>query len=451
MPTTMSQVTKGQLLDKTLMLNENNQTSISSWKAILSYTIVALFLFFEMGVQVSPSVMTEQLMQDLNIDAFGLGLMSGFYFYTYTCMQIPSGFLFDRFRPRNVITLAIIICALGCAFFGFSSNIYLGSMARLLMGFGSAFAFVAVLVVTADLFASKHFAFITGITQMLAAFGAMAGQMPLSYTVSHLGWRNTLFMLTVIGCILALFVWTLLNYKKDVLTCIHKNEKNKTNYRFRDILANKQTWIIALYACLLWAPMSGFASLWGVPFLEHVYNMSRDSAAFICSMMWLGLALASPLLGWISTAWRSRVWPLIISSLIGAIAFGILLIFHINSVAWLATVIFIAGAACAGQALSFTVIKEINAAQYRASAIGFNNMAVVISGAIFQPALGKLLNFHCDAMGFAGCQTQHYLTSMLLILGAYIVSLGLALFFIKESFSLDEEISFAKDAQTAKI
>ena len=201
------------------MNTHSSQPLIKPWKAILSYFIVALYLFFEMGVQVSPSVMTSQLQQAMSIGAFGLGLMSGFYFYTYTAMQIPAGLLFDRYNPRHVITLSILVCSLGCAFFGASTNIYLGSLSRLLMGFGSAFAFVAVLVVTADLFPHKYFAFITGITQMLAAFGAMSGQMPLSYAVTHLGWRHTMFMLASIGVVLAVFVWLVLNYKKDILSC----------------------------------------------------------------------------------------------------------------------------------------------------------------------------------------------------------------------------------------
>jgi len=153
-------------------MNTNSQTPSKTWKAILSYSIVALYLFFEMGVQVSPSVMTTQLQQSMSIGAYALGLMSGIYYYTYTAMQIPAGALFDRYSPRHIITLSIIICALGCLFFGLSTNVYFSAFSRLLMGFGSAFAFVAVLVVTADLFPHKYFALITGITQMLAALGA---------------------------------------------------------------------------------------------------------------------------------------------------------------------------------------------------------------------------------------------------------------------------------------
>jgi hypothetical protein len=74
-------------------------------KSLWIYSIVSLFLIFEMAVQVSPSVMSSSLMQDLGISAFSLGLMSGIYFYTYTSMQIPSGLLFDRITPKIIIVI----------------------------------------------------------------------------------------------------------------------------------------------------------------------------------------------------------------------------------------------------------------------------------------------------------------------------------------------------------
>ncbi len=413
---------------------QDNIDKPSRSKAVFSYLIVALFLFFEMGVQVSPSVMTGQLEKAMSIGSFGLGLMSGFYFYTYTLMQIPSGMIFDRLQPRYVISTAILICSLGCLAFGLSNNIITGSIGRMLMGFGSAFAFVAVLVVTADLFPKKYFAFITGITQMLAAFGAMAGQIPLSYTVIHLGWKTTMFVLSGIGLALAIIVWLILNYKKENFA--YENYKEKLS--FTNIIGNRQTWLIALYSCLLWAPMSGFASLWGVPFLEHAYNYSKPEAALISSMMWLGLALASPILGYLSTEFKTRNWPLRLSALIGFIAFGIFLEFQLSSTTLLMALVFIAGAACSGQALAFTVVKEINSPKQRATAIAFNNMAVVISGAIFQPALGRLLDFHCQGALLHACEAHHYRLSMLLVLGAYAAAFLIAAFFIRESWGLGD-------------
>jgi MFS family permease len=407
------------------MMTSITQPPIKLSRAIVSYFIVALFLFFEMGVQVSPSIMTGQLKHAMGIGSFGLGLMSGFYFYTYTAMQIPSGMLFDRCNPRHIITLSIFVCSLGCLAFGLSTNIYLGSLSRMLMGFGSAFAFIAVLVVTADLFASRHFALITGITQMLAAFGAICGQMPLSYAVVHLGWRHTMFLLAIIGAALAVLVWLMLNYKKDLIDQCSYDDTQKQPHRFSQVLKNKQSWVIALYACLLWAPMSGFASLWGVPFLQTVYHFSQHDAALVCSLMWLGLALASPFLGWISTMTGSRVWPLSLSALLGSLAFGALIAFHMSPVI-AAILVFLSGAACSGQALSFTSVKEMNTSRQQATAIAFNNMAVVISGAIVQPLLGRMLDFH-------GHAAHHYRMSMIVVLAVYVLAFLVAAFFIRES------------------
>jgi MFS family permease len=363
-------------------------------------------------------------MSDLHIGSFGLGIMSSVYFYSYTAMQLPSGLLFDRYNPRIIITLSILVCALGTLLFAFANNIYIGSLARLLMGLGSAFAFVSVLVVTADLFKSKYFATITGITQMLAAIGAMTGQMPISALLTFVGWRNTLLILFIIGLVLTVVAWKLLKYDRN-------NQPTHAQYHYsfikenlKTILSQSQTWYIALYACLLWAPMSSFASLWGVPFLTKVINLDQTTAALLCSLMWLGLALASPLLGMLATGMRKNNFPLALSALIGMIAFGLILKFDFSP-AILGFLLFLAGAACAGQALSFAVVNENNPPAVRATAIAFNNMAVVISGALFQPLIGKLIELNESEI--------HFKNVLLIVWFSYAIAFLVAVFFIKES------------------
>lgn len=402
--------------------------NLSNWQAISMYAIASFFLFFEMAVQVSPSVMSSELMHDFNIGSFGLGIMSGIYFYTYTAMQVPSGVLFDKYNPRLVITLSVLTCTLGTLLFGLANNVYVGCLARLLMGCGSAFAFVSVLVVTADLFKSKYFAAMTGVTQMLAAFGAMSGQMPISALVLNIGWRNTLLILALIGLILSIIVWQFLNYERSTTTQSFDGAQIKAS--LKKILTQPQSWYVAFYACLLWVPMSSFASLWGVPFLATVDHLSQNTAAFLCSLMWLGLALASPLLGILSTGVKNRVMPLAFSALVGGIAFGLILYGNFSPLI-LGILLFMAGAACAGQALSFAVVKENNTHAEKATAIAFNNMAVVISGAIFQPLIGKLIESgRSDITTYYN--VSHFRQGLLIVFCAYAIGFLVALFFIKE-------------------
>ncbi len=416
-------------------MKSNPANHISNWQAIFMYAIVSFFLFFEMAVQVSPSVMSYQLMHDLNIGSFGLGIMSGIYFYTYTAMQVPSGLLFDKYNPRLLITLSVLTCAIGTLLFAMAGNIYVGCIARLLMGSGSAFAFVSVLVVTADLFKPKHFAAMTGITQMLAAFGAMAGQMPISALLSYIGWRNTLFLLSAIGLVLSIIVWKYLNYQRSSETTTQAHSHMQMTTNLKKIVTHSQTWYVALYACLLWVPMSSFASLWGVPFLMTVDHLNQNIAALLCSLMWLGLAVASPLIGVLSTSLKNRVIPLAACALVGAIAFGLVLECNFSSFT-LGTLLFLAGAACAGQALSFAVVKENNLNSEKATAIAFNNMAVVISGAIFQPLIGKLIESN-KVGGVVSYNVEHFKHGLLIVLFAYVVGFLVSLCLIKEPTNKD--------------
>lgn len=417
----------GVLMRVTLQQNSRYRFGYS----IVIYIVASLFLFFEMGVQVSPSVMAVDLMQDLHLSAFGLGLMSGCYFYTYTLMQIPSGIVLDKFNPRYVISLSILTCAIGTFILSLAHGVYVAAFARLFMGLGSAFAFVSVLVVTADLFPNRYFATITGFTQALAALGAMSGQLPVSLLVKQVGWRVALQSLAIMGVILAVLVWLLITYQRQSNSAQEKQvtPPENTVKQVNTILRNRQTWYLAGYACLLWAPMSGFASLWGVPYLTKVDHLTTATAALVCSAMWLGLAVGSPLLGWLSTYLQQRKLPLYLSALIGSIAFFVLLGFSLTPVET-GIVLFIAGAACAGQALSFTLVKEINQPSSKAKAIAINNMAVVISGAFFQPLVGKIID---ATSAKSPILAQKYGAYTMLL--AYVISCVLAMTVIKDSLS----------------
>lgn len=402
--------------------------SITTLRALLMYLIVSLFLFFEMALQVSPSVMSFNLMKDLNIGPFALGIMSGCYFYTYTLMQIPSGRLLDKFNPRLIVPISICTCCLGSLLLSVAQSFIFACLARLLMGMGSAFAFVSVLVVTADIFKGKYFATLTGVTQMLAALGAISGQLPVTILIRSVGWRSTMLIFSAAGLALAVIIFYFLRYKKTNTMPAKKVRTSAYNKKpIRQIISNPQTWYVGIYACLLWAPMSGFASLWGVPYLIKVDDLSHGSAATLCSMMWLGLALASPVVGYVSTRLTNRKLPLVLSALCGMISFGLLLSFHFR-VFSLAVLLFIAGAACSGQALSFTVIKENNLSGLRGTAIAFNNVAVVISGAIFQPIIGCLL----EHINFA--TSMNFKLALSIIFLAYLLAFIVSKFFIVESF-----------------
>ncbi len=408
-----------------------------SKKSYLIYTLAVLFLFYEMALQVSPSVMTHQLMKDLQIDAASLGVMAAFYFYSYTLMQIPAGLLFDRFNPRILITSAIIICLLGALFFGNTHTLAFASLGRFLMGIGSAFAFIGVLVVASRWFPRKYFAFLVGIAQLLAALGAMGGELPLAVLVNVFGWRDVITGVAFIGALLAVFCALIIHdpphYKKMQI-----GQQNIFK-SIADVLLKGQTWWIGIYAFCSWGPVAVFAALWGVPYLMQRYHMSNTASASAVAMIWIGLAVTSPILGWYSDKLGKRCLLLRFCSLIGLICS--VLILYLPNLPLLAAyvLLFGFGAATAGQILSFALVRDINHKGVIATAIGCNNMAVVAGGAFFQPLAGLILRWTWGGsllhnIPVYSIDNYHY--ALMIVPVCFFVGLIISSIFIKETYCI---------------
>ncbi|MCB1085277.1 MAG: MFS transporter [Chlamydiia bacterium] len=403
---------------------------------IFIYSLAALFLLYEMGLQVSPSVMTRQLMLSFNIGAGALGLMSSFYFYSYTVMQIPVGLLFDRFNARGLISSAVFVCSIGTFFFAFTGGVWWAAFGRLLMGFGSAFAFVGVLVVAARWFPPTYFAFLVGVAQFLAAIGALMGEFPLAALLDAFSWRIVMLILGCIGVILSLICFMIV--RDNPFENRHLPKRHHLLAELKEIIASKQTWWIALYAFCGWGPVAVFAALWGVPYLRLRFQVPNLYAAMAMAFVWVGLGLTSPFLGWLSDRIGQRRILLTICSLIGLIASVTLFYAPGVSYALSFPLLFCIGIAAGGQILTFALVRDNNRHIVTGTAIGLNNMAVVAGGALFQPLVGFLLHAFWkggrDAYGVPIYSIGDYHLGLLVVPLCFFIGLLVSLLFIKETY-----------------
>ncbi|WP_194847501.1 MFS transporter [Candidatus Neptunochlamydia vexilliferae] len=397
---------------------------------IFIYLLAAFFLLYEMALQVSPSVMTQHLMLDFGGGAAALGVMASFYFYSYTLMQIPVGLLFDRFNARWLISGAVFLCALGTFFFGWADGIIWASAGRFLMGIGSAFAFVGVLVVAARWFPPKYFAFLVGVAQFLAAMGALCGELPLSWLLEELDWRMVMVLLGGLGV---------------VLTCLCVGVIRDRPYQrhhhllaeLREIVRSSQTWWIALYAFCGWGPVAVFAALWGVPYMKVRFGVETAEAALAMALVWVGIGLTSPFLGWISDHLGRRKVLLTACSSVGLVCSLILFYLPVGFGTAFA-LLFGMGIAAGGQILSFALVKDNNRPSVVGTAVGLNNMAVVAGGALFQPLVGFLLQLYWgggrDGYGAPVYSIENYHIGLVVVPLCFFVGVISSLFFIKETY-----------------
>ena len=409
----------------------------SKLKAYIIFFLATSFYLYEFILQVAPSVMADPMMKTFRVSAEGFGVISAFYFYAYAPMQLPAGLLFDRYGPRKLMTCALVLCAIGSFFFASTDSILTASMGRFLIGIGSAFSFIGVLVLVSRWFPPQHFAILAGVAQMMSSVGAMFGEVPLAALVEHVGWRQASFILAGVGLLLAVLLWSFIrDYPHQPTQSLPTRRFRDELKRLREVCSRSYTWLTGAYAFSIWTPIAVFAALWGVPYLQEKYQVSVVVASGLCSMIWLGIGIGSPSLGWISDHLNSRRIALISSAVFGLAATLVLLYMPGVSLGWMYVVLFFLGIGAGGQTVSFAVVKDNNSSHLVGTASGFNNLSVLIGGAIFQPLVGVILHRSSDwhlVNGVPVYMISGYQKALFVMPCCYLASLIIALVFIKES------------------
>ncbi|MCE0723487.1 MFS transporter [Legionella sp. 9fVS26] len=353
-----------------------------------------LFYFYECLLQVSPSVMSNELMRDFSVTSQTLGILSGIYFYSYAAMQLPGGVLMDYFGPHRLLTLATIVCAVSTIAFGMTDNFFMACVARLMIGFGSAFAAVGTMKLAANWFPAQRFALLTGLMVTIGMLGAIGGEAPLALLIESFGWRHSMLIMGIVGLILAVLLIVIAqdtpkNYEKTHHPSIKEEPLIPS---LLTLIKNKQLWLVACYGGLMYMATPVFCGLWGVPFLMTKMMITKTTAANYISLVFIGWAIASPLWGILSNRIGLRKPPMYIGC-IGALITSIIFIFApINNPIYMEILLFAFGIFSAGFLPAFTVAKELCNKKYVATGLSFMNMMNMIGIALAQPLIGYILD-----------------------------------------------------------
>lgn len=407
----------------------------TSSRAIFIWLLAAGFFFAEYFARVAPSVMVPQLMKSLQVNALSLGALSAFFYYAYVGMQLPVGTLIDRYGAHKLLTIMSAICGVACFLFASANSLFLASLARFMMGFSAAFAFVGALSLARTWFSPARFGLLAGATQALGMLGATVGEAPVSILVSRFGYQQAMVAIGIVLLLLAVLIAMVVRDKPQQKKSKKIGRSSLWEHLYV-VIRTPQCWINGIFVGFLYAPTAAFAELWGATYLHTVYVVPTTVAAGMSGAIFLGFAISSPLAGLLSDIIKKRKPIMIGSALLSFIFLSIVLYApHLSS--WLAALLlFCYGASNVAVATAYAVASEIVPASSAATSMSFANMASVIVGALFQPLIGKLLIMGWDHQTQGGIPiyaVHDYRLAMLSLPICLIISL-ITCFFIKESY-----------------
>lgn len=372
--------------------NIKKSYSLIGWVICL---IGAIFYCYEYLLRIEPSVMVSDLMRQFSVAATGFGFITAAYYYAYTPMQLFVGVLIDRYGTRLMIGAGIIACTIGSFLFSISSSVYLAAFSRLLIGFGSAFAFVGVLKLGAEWLPHHRFAFFAGLTTSLGMAGGMFGDIFLVHLNDIVGHVSVLHFGTIAGAVLIPIIFLFVH---DTPTSKKIPVRETSNFKdlllgLKRMVKSPQMWINGIIANTLYLSLSAFAELWGIKFLQAVYNYSAKEASVACSMVFFGWLIGSPLCGWFSDILQSRKKPMIYGGILSAITILIITMkpFEMSFIV-VCALLLLFGFFSSSEVICFAISRESNPHNLAATSIAFTNFLVMIGGLLFQPFIGILLD-----------------------------------------------------------
>lgn len=394
-------------------------------------SLSAVFLFYKYVLQVSPGIMSSNLMQAFNINGAQLGNLAAVYFYGYLIVQIFAGPLLDKFGARKVTPLAILSCAIGAFIFSQSQTLMDAIFARTLIGMGVGFATVNYLKIASDYFQPRQFAFISGLLATAVMLGAVFGETPLVLVLESIGWRSMLFSVSILGLGIAILFF--LFAREKVSENVYKKEA-WTKSGLLKILKNPQNWLLTIYSGFAFSPIAVLGGLWGNPFLRAAYPISLAEASFLLSWIFIGFGVGGPLLGFISDRIGKRRIIMQICAIASFISLATLIYFPNLSALMIGFLMFMVGFCTGAFMLAFALAKEINMSLMMATVVAMINTGSDIIGALTEPLVGKFLDIHWQGQLVEGGRifsVSNYHQAFL-ILPIYLLLACGFLFFVKE-------------------
>ncbi len=425
-------------------METNNQIGPPMTLAWFIWGLGALFYLVGFFQRVAPGVMTQELMQDFNISAAGLGHLSALYFYSYVAMQIPTGVLADTLGPRKLLTFGCVVAGMGTLLFALSPEFFWAGFGRLLIGGSVAVAFVGLLKLSSSWFPKRFYTFVAGNALSIGLIGAITAGPPLRFLINTFNWRAVILVTGLITLILGGLIWIVVRDwpQEKGYSGFTKSIPKPAPLSFESIWQNiykvsqyRNTWLLFFIPGGIVGSTLTFSGLWGVPYLVSHHQLSSEKAAVLTSCLLIGWAMGAPVFGWMSDRMGKRKPLYIIGSTIMAIGWSLILFQQNLSYNQLLITLWVTGFFSGCMIVSFAFVAESVPKSLSGTVSGLTNMGVMIGPTLLQPVVGLILDSNWTgqvANGVRIYSLEAYEYGFIPVMGWVILSVVL-LFFTKET------------------
>jgi sugar phosphate permease len=261
----------------------------------------------------SLSIAAPGMIQDLGLTRTQIGLLGTVFAWTYAVMQLPAGWIIDRFGAKKAYAIGMIWWSVATWLTGVVGSISGLIVMRVLLAVGEAPCWPTSAKITAAWFPGKERGFATGIWDSSSKWGPALAPALLVALMIAFGWRSLFHVTGAVGVAFAiLFLFLYRNpvqskrLSREEFAYIeaggggHEQSLATSSIKWRSLFGHRSVWGMILgYFCAIW--------LWNLflvflpLYLLDRFHISLAQLGVYASIPWFGGALGEILAGWVAT------------------------------------------------------------------------------------------------------------------------------------------------------
>jgi len=304
--------------------------------------LVRLFLPFAAGYFLSylyrtvNAVLGPVIAHELHLPDHALGLLTSAYFLAFGAAQLPLGMLLDRFGPRRVEAVLLLIAAAGAGMFALAETLLGLTGGRALIGLGVAACLMASFKAFSQWFQPERQASLTGWIMAAGGLGALTAAKPLELALGLVGWRDIMLALAAVTVVVSFALW---RFAPEKPQAGGGDGLRRQLAGVRHIFSSRHFWIYGPAGFWIVGGFMAVQGLWASRWMNVMEGL--DAPAVAARLTGMGICMLGGFLfmGFFATALVRRGVSLDTvyrrAMIVACIAFALICVFPRSAGAWL--------------------------------------------------------------------------------------------------------------------
>jgi MFS transporter, ACS family, glucarate transporter len=259
----------------------------------------------------------KDIRDEFGFDKIDMGWIFGAFSLSYALLQIPGGWLGDRFGPRRVLTAIVLWWSFFTAVTALAWGKWSMITFRFLFGVGEAGAFPTATRALSHWLPAAERGFAQGITHSGARLGAAITPTIVVFLITLLGWRSVFYIFGLTGAIWAFYwFWYYRDRPEqhrsvnDAELAVIRDEDSSFNRKsntpgdrvqvpWKQILTSNNMWLICImyfcYAYSIWIYLTWYPS-----YLREARGFTLIEMGYWHTVPLIGATIGDTVGGWYS-------------------------------------------------------------------------------------------------------------------------------------------------------